>query len=356
MCWTWRGDDLKHDNEVNCVSQVMTLGVTNPTEYRSPNSDYMTKRARKAWLEERAAVALSMAANRGFDRMCSRLIDSGWYYHCTIPKAFPSHNMSRHVKPCKANPFATEFVTWSQQDNSDGYVAVGTCTSQKNVNCSRWSCMFYSECQKETNDWFFSKGTVCDIMIFKGSFSKEGLESHTVEPPMKDHPHERQSVFYGHFSETRCPLSSMQRNPSPKTASLWRLLFADFLVSLFHKFYCLATWDESGGFCVAVAIHCHFPASCVALRILFGRSTSPALSLVREIWYCMCTSLHCLWTGEFHIAVAFPCADQFYVAVALPSIVCGLESFALQNFALPCIVCGLENSMLLLHFLVSSVD
>ena len=59
----------------------MMLGVTNPTEYRSPNSDYMTKRARKAWLEERAAVALSMAANRGLDRMCARLIDTGRYIY-----------------------------------------------------------------------------------------------------------------------------------------------------------------------------------------------------------------------------------------------------------------------------------
>nr|KAG5689821.1 hypothetical protein BaRGS_029299 [Batillaria attramentaria] len=43
----------------NDIDHVMQLGVTNPTDYRSPNSDYMTKRARKAWLEERAAVALS---------------------------------------------------------------------------------------------------------------------------------------------------------------------------------------------------------------------------------------------------------------------------------------------------------
>ncbi|XP_076469945.1 uncharacterized protein LOC143300242 [Babylonia areolata] len=61
----------------NDIDHVMMLGVTNPTEYRSPNSDYMTKRARKAWLEERASVALSMAANRGLEKMCLRLIQSG---------------------------------------------------------------------------------------------------------------------------------------------------------------------------------------------------------------------------------------------------------------------------------------
>jgi hypothetical protein len=60
-----------------CGKKVMALGVTNPTLYRSPNSDYMTKRAKKAWLEERAAVALAMAANRGYDKLCTRLIDSG---------------------------------------------------------------------------------------------------------------------------------------------------------------------------------------------------------------------------------------------------------------------------------------
>lgn len=61
----------------NDIEHVMMLGVTNPTDYRSPNSDYMTKRARKAWLEERAFVALSMASSRGFQKMCTRLIDSG---------------------------------------------------------------------------------------------------------------------------------------------------------------------------------------------------------------------------------------------------------------------------------------
>ncbi|XP_025115445.1 ankyrin repeat domain-containing protein 35-like isoform X1 [Pomacea canaliculata] len=61
----------------NDIEQVMQLGVTNPSSYHSPNSDYMTKRARNTWLEERAAVALFMAANRGLDKMCSKLVNSG---------------------------------------------------------------------------------------------------------------------------------------------------------------------------------------------------------------------------------------------------------------------------------------
>lgn len=61
----------------NDFDLVMSLGVTNPSSYRSPNSDYMTKRAKKVWLEERAAVALSLAASRGLDKMCHKLIESG---------------------------------------------------------------------------------------------------------------------------------------------------------------------------------------------------------------------------------------------------------------------------------------
>ncbi|KAL8564600.1 hypothetical protein ACOMHN_032156 [Nucella lapillus] len=77
----------------NDVDHVMMLGVTNPTEYRSPNSDYMTKRARKAWLEERASVALSMAANRGLDKMCLRLIQSG----ADVNSATPHGRTALHI-------------------------------------------------------------------------------------------------------------------------------------------------------------------------------------------------------------------------------------------------------------------
>ena len=56
---------------------MFSLGVTNPTTYHTPQSDYMTKRARKAWLEERAFLALFIAAHRGHENLVKKLIDSG---------------------------------------------------------------------------------------------------------------------------------------------------------------------------------------------------------------------------------------------------------------------------------------
>ena len=57
--------------------QVFRLGVTNPSDYHTPASDYMTKRSRKAWLEERAFIALSLAAHRGHEELALALIANG---------------------------------------------------------------------------------------------------------------------------------------------------------------------------------------------------------------------------------------------------------------------------------------
>ncbi|KAK3596887.1 hypothetical protein CHS0354_029074 [Potamilus streckersoni] len=61
----------------NDIDWVFKLGVTQPTDYRTPHSDYMTKRARKIWLEERAFLALFIAAHRGHIKLVKKLIDSG---------------------------------------------------------------------------------------------------------------------------------------------------------------------------------------------------------------------------------------------------------------------------------------
>ena len=57
--------------------QVLRLGVTQPTDYHTPGSDYMTKRARKAWLQERAFLALYVAAHRGHEKLVRSLIEAG---------------------------------------------------------------------------------------------------------------------------------------------------------------------------------------------------------------------------------------------------------------------------------------
>ncbi|XP_053402143.1 uncharacterized protein LOC128557808 isoform X2 [Mercenaria mercenaria] len=61
----------------NDVEWVFRLGVTQPTSYHTPGSEYMTKRARKAWLQERAFLALFIAAHRGHDKLVRRLIEAG---------------------------------------------------------------------------------------------------------------------------------------------------------------------------------------------------------------------------------------------------------------------------------------
>ncbi|KAK6185952.1 hypothetical protein SNE40_008079 [Patella caerulea] len=64
---------------------VFRLGVTYPTDYQTPNSQYMAVRARKAWIEERAFVALCIAANRGHDELVRKLIDAGANVDSTTP-------------------------------------------------------------------------------------------------------------------------------------------------------------------------------------------------------------------------------------------------------------------------------
>lgn len=61
----------------NDIDWVFRLGVTQPTSYHTPGSDYMTKRARKAWLQERAFLALFIAAHRGHEKLVRHLIEAG---------------------------------------------------------------------------------------------------------------------------------------------------------------------------------------------------------------------------------------------------------------------------------------
>jgi hypothetical protein len=62
---------------VTCHFQVFKLGVTQDTDYRTPNLDYMTMRSRQVWLAERAFIALFMAAHRGHIKMVEKLIAAG---------------------------------------------------------------------------------------------------------------------------------------------------------------------------------------------------------------------------------------------------------------------------------------
>ncbi|KAK3086422.1 hypothetical protein FSP39_018250 [Pinctada imbricata] len=67
------------------IDWVFSLGVTIPTAYRTPQSDYMTKRAKKAWLEERGFLALFIAAHRGHEKLVKRLIETGLDLNACTP-------------------------------------------------------------------------------------------------------------------------------------------------------------------------------------------------------------------------------------------------------------------------------
>lgn len=63
----------------------------------------MTKKARKAWLEERAFLALVIAAHRGHEKLVKRLIEAGGNSanHYTLFIIFLS--LSHNVLPLRLN-------------------------------------------------------------------------------------------------------------------------------------------------------------------------------------------------------------------------------------------------------------
>lgn len=56
---------------------MFKLGVTQDTEFRTPNLDYMLPSKRKSWLALRASLALYLAAHRGHQQLCEKLIAHG---------------------------------------------------------------------------------------------------------------------------------------------------------------------------------------------------------------------------------------------------------------------------------------
>ncbi|CAG5129212.1 unnamed protein product [Candidula unifasciata] len=61
----------------NDIDWVFRLGVTSSSDYHTPASDYMSKKLRKEWLEDRALIALCLAAHRGHEDLVVSLIEYG---------------------------------------------------------------------------------------------------------------------------------------------------------------------------------------------------------------------------------------------------------------------------------------
>lgn len=69
--------DFKFSQILSTYLQVFRLGVSSLSDYHTPASDYMSKTARKDWLEERAFIALCLAAHRGHEELVVKLIENG---------------------------------------------------------------------------------------------------------------------------------------------------------------------------------------------------------------------------------------------------------------------------------------
>lgn len=63
----------------------------------------MTKKARKAWLEERAFLALVIAAHRGHEKLVKRLIEAGGNSANHYTPFIISLSLSHNVLPLRLN-------------------------------------------------------------------------------------------------------------------------------------------------------------------------------------------------------------------------------------------------------------
>ncbi|XP_038658281.1 ankyrin repeat domain-containing protein 60-like [Scyliorhinus canicula] len=77
---TWFQDgwqDLLNAAAHGDITELMSLGVTMDSEYSTANSRYMNIKQKKAWIAERAFVALFIAAHRGHIDMLNFLLMNG---------------------------------------------------------------------------------------------------------------------------------------------------------------------------------------------------------------------------------------------------------------------------------------
>ncbi|ESO82737.1 hypothetical protein LOTGIDRAFT_73337, partial [Lottia gigantea] len=121
---------------------VFRLGVSHPSDYQTPNSQYMTARARKAWIDERAFVALCIAANRGHDDLVCKLVDAG----ASVERTTPLGRTALHLAASRGRGHIIDLLLekGAQIDAEDdsGQTALSIADKFGNKSCERHLFLF----------------------------------------------------------------------------------------------------------------------------------------------------------------------------------------------------------------------
>ncbi|KAJ8302991.1 hypothetical protein KUTeg_019387 [Tegillarca granosa] len=136
----------------NDADWVFSLGVTYPTDYKTPHSDYMTKRARKAWIEERAFLALYIAAHRGYQGLVKKLIDAG----ADVNASTPFGRTALHVAAAQGRGNIVDALLERGADidaeDEEGESALSIAAKFNHKSCERHLFLFrWQERAKRTN-------------------------------------------------------------------------------------------------------------------------------------------------------------------------------------------------------------
>ncbi|GFR93819.1 ankyrin repeat domain-containing protein 60 [Elysia marginata] len=134
----------------NEIDWVFRLGVTNPSDYHTPASDYMTKRARATWLEERGFIALCLAAHRGHEELVLKLINSG----VNVNRKTPTGKTPLHLASATGYGEIVNTLLYNGADinaeDQNGYSALTVAERFGSKVCSRY--LFQFQWQQRAKD------------------------------------------------------------------------------------------------------------------------------------------------------------------------------------------------------------
>ncbi|XP_052063178.1 uncharacterized protein LOC127702912 isoform X1 [Mytilus californianus] len=138
---TWK--ELIEAVTANDIDWVFSLGVTANTTYHTPQSDYMTKKQRRPWIEERAFIALFIASHRGHDKLVKRLIDAG----ASLSATTPAGRTALHVASAQGQSKIVDVLLESGSDigarDVDGNDALGIAAKyNQDKTCERHLFLF----------------------------------------------------------------------------------------------------------------------------------------------------------------------------------------------------------------------